>query len=123
MSRFPPFVVYLSPQLKRIFKFAADHAHKSLSEHVRNLLAADIEKRASLGEPHFDVLASEMSAALESNRLREIEIRSRPRPGRRKEQSSNLRIACEACEEQTGKQVDKQAEVSLVNPQEHTHSH
>lgn len=84
MSRFPPFVIYLSPALKRIFMHAADYAHKSLSEHVRDLLAADVEKRAAAGEPHFDTLASELREALEANRLREIEIRTRPRPSRRK---------------------------------------
>jgi len=85
MSRFPPFVVYLSPALKRVFMYAADYAHKSLSEHVRDLLAADVEKRAASGEPHFDILVSELRDALEANRLRDVEIRTRSRPSRRKE--------------------------------------
>ena len=85
MSRFPPFVIYLSPALKRVFMHAADYAHKSLSEHVRDLLAADVEFRASQGEPHFDNLQVELREALEANRLREVEIKTRPRPSRRKE--------------------------------------
>jgi len=57
-------VIYLTPAVKSVYMRAADHVHKSLSQHVRDLLANDVERRADQNEPHFDGLREELREAL-----------------------------------------------------------
>lgn len=60
MARLPPFTIYLPAEQKSLFMRAADHTHKSLSQHVRDLLARDVELRAEQGEPNFAGLRDEL---------------------------------------------------------------
>jgi len=61
--RLPPFVIYLTPESKSVFQRAASLNYKSLSQHVRDLLARDVEMRAEQGEPRFAELLSELQAS------------------------------------------------------------
>ena len=74
MARLPPFTIYLPAEQKSLFMHAADHTHKSLSQHVRDLLARDVELRAEQGEPHFAELLSELreSQAQAETRTRKV---------------------------------------------------